>query len=60
MKPEIIIFLDSEGIREILLKAESERECMKIMETYKKFEPEILNFICAVRKQANSDKELAA
>jgi len=57
MKTQILISINKNGLKDISLIAETEGECEKVMETYQKFEPEILSFLSAMREKANSNKE---
>ena len=52
MRTQIIIAISAKGLRDISLVAESENECKEVMETYHTFEPEILNFLSAMREKA--------
>ncbi len=51
MKTQILIAINRNGLKDISLIAESENECKEVMETYQKYEPEVLNFLCAMRKK---------
>ena len=51
MKTQILISINQHGLGDISLIAESEKECEKVMSTYKKFEPEILSFLSALKKR---------
>lgn len=51
MKTQILISIDRDGLRDISLVAESESECKEVMETYQKYEQEILNFLAAMREK---------
>ena len=52
MKTQILISIERYGLKDISLIAETEGECEEVMKTYHKFEPEILEFLCAMRKKA--------
>ena len=49
MNTEILISITKDGIKNIYVIAETERECQRVMETYRKYEPEILEFIRAMK-----------
>ena len=51
MKTQIIISINKNGLKDISLIAENEKECEKVMETYQKFEAEILNFLSAMKEK---------
>lgn len=57
MNTEILISITKDGIKNICLIAETERECQQVMETYRKFEPEILEFIRAIKQEGGFQKE---
>jgi len=54
MEPQILISLDNNGLQDISLVAEDKQSCEKMIATYKKFEPEILNFLRAIRLQTQA------
>lgn len=54
MKTQILVSIDKNGLRDISLIAETEEECGEVLKTYQKFEPEILNFLSAMRKKAET------
>lgn len=60
MKTQILISINTFGLKDIALIAEAEKECERVLETYRKFEPEILGFLSAMRKKVNDNKKLAA
>ena len=51
MKTQILISINRNGLKDISLIAESENECKEVMETYQKYEPEIMDFLCAMRRK---------
>ena len=51
MRTHILISINQQGLRDVSLIAESEKECEKIIETYYKFEPEILDFMSAMKRK---------
>lgn len=51
MKTQILISIDRNGLKDISLIAERENECKEVMETYQKYEPEILDFLSAMREK---------
>ena len=55
MKTQIFISINGEGLKDISLVAETEGECRKVMQTYEKYEPEILVFVDAMRKKTEAD-----
>jgi hypothetical protein len=56
MKTQVMISLDANGLKDISLIAETERECQQVMETYRKFEPEILQFTEALKAKSEESK----
>jgi len=55
MKTQILVSIGKNGLQEIALIAEKESECREIMETYERFESEILNFLRAIRERNEHD-----
>ena len=57
MKTQILISINRDGLKDVSLIAETEKECEGIMETYRKYEPEILNFLMAMRRKSQDVSE---
>lgn len=51
MKTQILISITKNGLKDISLIAGSESEFGEVMETYKRYEPEILNFLSAMKER---------
>ena len=56
MKTQILISINQDGLKDISLIAESENECKEVMETYQKYEPEILDFLHTMRDKSVRDQ----
>jgi hypothetical protein len=55
MKTQILISINTDGLKDISLIAENESECKEIMETYGKYESEILSFLSAMKQKQISE-----
>jgi hypothetical protein len=51
MKTQILISINANGLKDISLVAETERECEEVMGTYRRFEPEILDFLRTMKSK---------
>jgi|TARA_R100000501_G_C2598694_1_gene96460 hypothetical protein len=54
MKTQILISINNLGLKDISLVAETEQECERMMETYHRFEPEIVDFVKAMRQKTGA------
>jgi len=54
MKTQILISINNSGLEDISIVAESENECKAVMQTYHRFEPEILDFLSAMREKTEA------
>jgi len=55
LRREIVIRLGADGVRDILLQAETERDCKELIDLYQHFEPDILDFICSTARRAKKE-----
>jgi hypothetical protein len=51
MKTQILISITKDGVGDISLIAQTDKECEQVMRTYKFFEKEIVNFLSAMKKK---------